>query len=832
MKVSISRQNGILTLPTDFASFLGVTRSGQFHYRVKYKVDAVRAIKRRAYFVKISVSTVSPTSKSVPSLQGTTGQELVQGLLRQTPNKIEASRAFTKGLVLSLTSDLTSKFPNDKTRELLNLGQGTTLFQKKSTKLVKASELTRENVSQPIHQIPLYQPPANQVSQGISPSENAHRLLLQFQIDPAVVGEKTHLFADTRKALDGVHQGLGGIAQQASKGAPVGSTRAAFGILGAISKPNARPSDQLGLANDDFVLVPTTEETNELTVEEDLFIDASAVGDQFYLLFQLHDISGLELASTSMLVQHSRNVALFSLPVTAPFLSVKPCSGYNKLELKQLDENGVGVIIFRKTVELQTTILDNGFVQVAKFPIRKQDGTKWYEDRFPSMKPVVYRAVAYNQQEYKSSEFSSAMCSPVNKALSIRSSAAKRRSYLSLHAKVLDRSVQLELNDIPANVLAMKVFRRDLSLFQTIDAAEQIGDQILMSELPTTDMRFYFTDQNPIDKRDYEYLVRLTYRDGAELWANPPVQIRYSPVTNGILTTVASPMKAVSVGLEQDIRFTLTTSISEGKIDQVKRAMGQQGILGFFQDDLVNNREYLQSLVAYHIKRSNLTTGEVEDMGVTMDSNFSDKVQGAGKGVQPTRVGCEYEYAITTYFRNATTLLSTFELTVTDATNSARSYTYSPAKWQNPITLGDGSLVTDASLRRNHATNEFTAATVGSVIHLRLSLAESTPLAQNATATPIGKGRVLVQWELKGNTKEIDHFLITREELGMVTVVGKAHAMTDSRSIQFIDDLNEKNVDKNRYDEGALSYLITPILYDYTVGQATKTPQVIAKKPR
>lgn len=832
MKIAVTRQSGILTLPADFASFQGFTQQGQFHYKIKYSVNAVKAIKSKAYLVKIGVSTSAPESKMASSVGGTSGRELVQSLLRQSASKVEAGRAFTKGLITTITSDITNRFPNDRIKDLVNLKQGTTLFQTKGYKLVKASDLTKENISQPTNQIPLYQPQANQVSLGISPRENAHSLLLNYGVDPAIVGRATTQVVDTRKAQEGVHQKLGGIAREAVQPALSGLTRAAFGILSAVIKPNSRSSDQLGLANDELVLVSTLEETNNLVIEEDLFLNASSVGDQFYLLFQLHDSSGIEMDAVSMLVQHSRNVALYSIPIVPPMLLATPCVGYNRLEFKQLDENGAGIIIFRKAVDTQTVTMDNGFAQIAKVPIRKQDGVRWFEDHFPSMKPVVYRAVTYNRQEFKASEFTSATCVPISKALSVRSKSSKKKSFLSLHAKIVNWSIELELNDIPPSVLAMKVYRRDLTLLQELTEAVQIGNTIFMPELPTPDMRFYVTDDNPVERRDYEYIVRLIYRDGTELWATPPVQIQYNPVTNGILTTTASPMRAVNVGLEQDIQFTLTTSVAEGRIDQVRRAMAQQGILGFFQDDLVNNREYLQSLVAYHVKRTNLTTSEVEDMGIFMGSEFSDRTQGAGKGVKPVQAGCEYEYTITTHFRSAQTLLGTFELTVTDTANPARSYNYSPAKWQNPIILRDGNIVSTTSLQRNHSSSPFTSATVGSVIHLRLSLAVNTPLIQNALAIPMGSNKVLVQWELKGNAKEIDHFLITREELGMNVVVGKAHAMTDSKTIQFVDCFESKKVDRRESYEGAVAYLITPVLYDYTLGATTKTLQIIVKKSR
>lgn len=832
MKVTIARQSGILTLPSDAVLLQELTKQGQFHYTVKYNVNALSAIRNKTYFVKISVSTASPDVKNAAIPLGTTGEEMVQGLLRQTVNKIEAGRAFAKGLVTTITSDITSKFPNDKTNSISSLKQGDTLFTRTKHKLIKASELTRQNISLPIHQIPLYQAPANKVALGVPPTEFANTLLLKAGVDPAIVGQKTSLFLDTHKAKEGVSQPLQGIARIGTSTSLDGHSRAALGILNAVTKPNSRPSDQLGMANDELVIVPYSEETNELTIEEDLFIDSSAVGDQFYLLFQLHNAAGLEMDSTSLLVKHSRNVAIASLPVIPPSLSATPCVGYNRLELKQLDKNGAGVIIYRKVVDLQTATLDNGFVQVAKFPIRQGDGTRWYEDRFSSLKPVIYRAVAYNREEFKSSEFSSAMCTPVKKFLSVRSRAEHRKNFLSVHAKITGRSIQLELNDVPPSVLAMKVFRRDLTLSQSVEEAEQVGNSILMPELPTSDMRFYVTDFSLVERRDYEYLVKLIYRDGIETWANPPVQIRYSPVTDGILTTISSPMRVANIGMEQDIQFTLTTTVTDGKIDQVQKAMARQGILGFFQDDIVNNREALQSLVAYHIKRTNLTTSEVEDMGIFMGSDFSDRTQGAGKGVKPVKVGNEYEYEIVTYFRSSQTLLATFERTVEDTTNPDKTYTYSPMKWQNPVTLREGNLVSPESLRRNHATSEFSASTVGSVIHLRLSLAESTPLVQNATASSIGVGKVMVQWELKGNAKEIDHFLVTREELGMVTVAGKAHALSDSRTVQFVDSFNGKSADKRGYYEGAVAYTITPVLFDYSLGVPVKTQQIIVKKLR
>jgi len=860
MKININKQSGILSLPQDFATLEDITSEGRYHYVIKYNVDALRAIRDRAFIVKIGASLDPPDVKDVAGFVRLNSQEVIQNLLTRQSERVEVNRAFTRNFIGTVTSDITSKIPNNKTKDLKSSRLQTTprnyddlkltaekfLFQKKTYQLAKASDLTGKNISQPTLQTPLFQPLGVEVTPVMPPQEHAYTLILQHGMDPSMVGARTTLIADTARTQAGVLQRPQGVARDVLIGTPAGSIRSSFGLLNLLlGEQKSKPTNQLGLATNDYTLVPLQENTNILTIEEDLYLNVSEVGDQFYLVFQLQDMDGVETESLSTIVHHARNLATFTLTTLPAFVSATQCPGYNRLEIKQVDPNGAGVFVYRKLLDTQTVITEADYVQIAKIPLRVQDGTKWHKDTTAGMRPAIYRVVSYNRAEIKSSEFSSVVVNPTQKVHMVKAKAHQKRLYLAMSAKVIDKTVQLELNDIPAGVLSMRVYRRDLSRHETLQESTQVGNVIFLPKLPSPNMNFYVTDTTPVDQRVYEYSALLVFRDGTELWSTAPVTIQYNPIINNVISTTSTPIKATNVGSELDVVFTLSSVIADGKIDQIKKAMDQQGILGFYQEDITLNRDLLQNLIGYQVKRTNLTTSEVEDMGVFIGTTFSDKAVGRNKGVKPIQIGHAYEYTITTHFRSAQSLLTTFTKTVTDATTPSKDYTYSPSKWQHPVTLKEGNLVSTTSLQRNHANSEFTFGTVGDILYLRISLALPAPSIHKATAVPLGKGKVMVQWELKGSSKQIDHFLVTKEEMGMRTVVGKAHALTDATNLQFIDTPTlptatkanpSKNVSLNALVdttlETAATYHVTPVLYDYSHGTAVKSPQVITKKLR
>lgn len=837
MRINIERQSGILSLPEDPATLEEITKKGKYRYSLKYRVDVAKAIRNGAMIVKITASTSSPDAQSLPSFARMSTSSIVQNLLVRQNQQVEVNRAYSQNYIGTVVSDITAIIPNDRAKSLFV--ENSFLFQETRFDLVRASELTRRNVSQPIFQTPLYQPLLTEIAPAVSTQENSFDLLMRYGVDPSSSGNRTSLYASTERARAGVLQRPTGIAASVLQGTRNGSVGPSFGLLSTVvGDRRVRPSDQTGLANNDFAHVLSIEQTNVKTIEEEMFLNISDLGDQFYLVFSLQTISGIEIERVTTQVKHSRNVAVFTTPVIPPQLSVVSASGFNRLELKQLDPNGAGVYIYRRLIETHTAITDASYVQVAKLPLKPEDGTKLYTDANPSMRPTVYRVVAYNHSELKAHEFSSAVVNPTQKFLGVKTTARPKRLFVSLRPTVVGKNIQVEINDIPSGVLSLRIYRRDLGRRQRLEEAVQVGNTVYLVTSTNQGARYYVTDTTPTEGRVYEYSALLIFKDGIELWSSLPATIQFNSVSNNIVQTTSSPIHAVNTGIDFDIQFTLNSVVVETQLDRVKNALEQQGLLGFFQDDITQNREQLQNLIAYHITRTDVTTGEQSDMGVFVGTNFSDRTVGKNTSVPAPKEGHVYDYTINTHFRSAESLIPTYTKTSTNSVNPSLDYTYKPSKWLHPITLTEGSLVSTASLKRNHSNTEFTFGTIGDILQLRIDLTTSPTFIYDATAKPLGKDKVLVQWSLKGLNKKIDHFIVTKEEMGMKTVVGKTHALSDS-NLQFIDVSPPNNISanpamnktvKNTAMETAVIYHITPVFFDYTYGTSIKTPQTITRK--
>lgn len=858
MKVNLNRQAGIITLPEDFATLEEITGDGRFHYVVRYNVDIPRAARQKAFLVKIHVSARSADHRDVAGFVNLNSQELIDNLLTRQSERRELNRSFTQGYIRTLVSDITAKIPNDKARNLSTssikkthsnhedskITEQTYLFSNKRFQLAKVSDLTEKNSAQPILQTPLWQPEARSITSAKTTQEGAFDLLFRYAIDPANIGRKTNQYSDTARMHQGVHQSLMGVAKDVVQ--DVGSvSQTKFGLLSTVlTDQKNKPANQLGLAANDYTHVLVTEQTNVVTVEEDLYIPISDTPDKFYLIFELQDVKGVETENLSSVVHHSANYAILTVPTIPPFVSVKALKGANRLELRQLDPNGAGVYIYRRAIGNHGAITDADYVQVEKLALRPQDGCKWYTDKYTGMKSVIYRVVPYNRFEVKSHEFASVVLNSTNQYAFVQAPYQRKRSFLSLSAKVVDRTVRVEVNDLPPGVLSFQIYRQDLSRNQNMVEAEKVGKAVYSDTFDPRNARFYITDELVVPRRVYSYSALLTFRDGTNLWSADIVTIDYNPVLNNVIETRLSPIKALNVGSELDIQFEINSVILDGKVDQIRNALEQQGLLGFFQNDITDNRQNLQNLIAYQIKRTNITTGEVEDLGVFIGTQFSDRTIGRTKGVKPIVPTSTYEYTVSTHFRSPESLIDTFTRTVTDTTNPDRSYTYSPSKWYHPITLSEGNLVSARSLQRNHAQEAFTFGTIGDIVFARISLPDEKPVLHEATAKPLGKGKVMVQWKIKGSSKKIDHFLVTKEEMGMKTMIGKAHALTETNNMSFVESFAPHvvkaipakqspvtSIVDSTY-ETAVTYHITPVFFDYSQGAAVKTAQIITKKIR
>ena len=78
----------------------------------------------------------------------------------------------------------------------------------------------------------------------------------------------------------------------------------------------------------------------------------------------------------------------------------------------------------------------------------------------------------------------------------------------------------------------------------------------------------------------------------------------------------------------------------------------------------------------------------------------------------------------------------------------------------------------------------------------------------------------MLTWTIDGNLEKIDHFIITLTRLGVKSVIGGSHNISDSNSFVFYDILTDGEV-------GEVYYSLIPVYFDYSLGQEISSNNII-----
>jgi len=813
MKVSLKKETNIIDIPEEgVANLLEITNSGYFKYELNYRVDPRKAVQNKAITVKIFATTKPFTKQPTKLLIQFNPDLLIKNLLQKSSLNKDQGRSQVSNVFFTYISDISAKIPNDKTASVGGLKPGI-IKTEKSVRLKPAQELTESNIIMPILE--------NNISTALVPTSIERsvpvarsaslQLLTQRRIDPAKVsGARTQTIQSARKVA-------GGITSQPNKSLakiPLSDTQKVSLLGNLTNKINL--SNHLQLRPTDFINVMVDSPRTTLDIQEILEIPTGLLQvSEFFLVLQLVDNNGVEIQTINVSVPHAKNVTNLEIPVLPPTMAVLQSGipGKNVVQVKQLDPNAAGVAIYRKEIKKGIPVIDSAYTFIGNIPAVNGQDFKRLEDAVNNFNVILYRGIPYNSSGVLSSEFDSVVAQPIKK----RSSGKyeRRHNFVSILGEVVTGAISIEIRDIPPGVCLVKLYRRNLSIFES--TWNLVTNPFLVSN-QETGAPIFATDNNVKQNRIYEYKVELLYPDGDIEDASNNLIIEYEPATANIVETTVSKPNVVQTGTEIDVQFTLASSLIPGDVDFVKKTLESQGLLSYYQDGITEDRDKLENIIAYGIKRANITTGETEDFGIVADKQFSDRKFGAVKSVKPPEAGYEYRYYVTTYFRKAETTLDKVTRPVVVTQNL--SYSLIPAKWLHPIALRKGSISTEGSRKKNHAKTTFSFGAVGNILTTNVSLANILPAVAEAKAQKLGKNSNLIQWRVQGQVTKIDHFIIILEMLGMRTVVGKSHNISETNYFQFVDQLDNG-------EHGKLTYFIIPVFYDFTRGTEVPTNEVV-----
>ena len=817
MRAFIKREQNIIDVQEDFANLYKIDANladGSYHYKFQYFVNPQKAFRNNAITVEIFLSKDPYVVKTQKIFESSIPEEVITNVRLKNQRQKDSYRSYdlvkdNTVFVPSITSDITRFISNQTVSKFSRNAKDSksVVSTRTSMKAVKVSDLTSRNISMPILEVNTSKP--RESASSVELRQKAANVLFQKKLDPAVfVGRRSNSIISTRSSYSGTTPKK---SENSNKEDDVLVSSLLSGWLG---------NSDANKGQGDIQMVPVVETSESLVVEEQMSIPISYLDlDSFYVVFRLKNKHGVIIQTVSNLVEHGKQVAMMKIPSIPPLIVAPPKSSFGgtTINLKQLDPSGTAIRLYRKSFSTLESMKDSTYSLVGEVKCTTSDGFVPIFDYPNSIDPVIYRAISVNSNGLLGSEFSSAVVENFRGIVAKTSAVNQKPCFVTISSTILPSGISLKLSNFPSEPIAFELKKRDLSLGEKTFTS--ISIPTLLDSLQSSSI--VVEDTSLSLKHIYEYVVFLHYKTGEIKQSSSRHIVSFKPVSSNIVSIEVSPVDIQqSGGNEIDVTFSITKKVIQNSADQVKNFLTKQGFLGEFQDDIIANREKLGNLFAIGLKRQNLSTGELEDFGILEDDeNFSDVQAGVIAGTKPLQAGYEYKYMLTAYARNIESLLPKLVKTNSDIPNL--EYSYTPSDWTHPITLEDGNLVTEGSLKRNHSSKSFSFGSIADSKEFQVSLAEVLPSIYDGKAKFLpGRKSVLVQWKVQGNINKIDHFIIVLDILGMKTIVGKSHNVSNSNYFQFLDTLDNQ-------ESGGLTYFIVPVYFDYSRGVELKTNQVI-----
>lgn len=828
INVSANNSVDLIRTPIIYASLISADKSF-YTYLITYEANPVIAIRNNSFLVNIRVDTGQARKEPPLQISNTSGLQMIEnirslGATRRSITTVPTTKS------VSINSDVSSKISNSMIKAISSISkEANTAVISQTKQLVtrRVSVEANNNRENPVLATNVNRPGAvdngavSQTTVANKYTRNMNSLLFDGRIDPAALSStKTNTVVYPKNAVAGTIPNPSYVQSRL-----VANNPKILNVIASQTLPNinSNPNTQSNLSNNDHITVLETVSKTYITLTEVLTIPVGTVGlNDFNIVFDVKNQQGQILQSLRRFVPHGANVSNI-IPVEPPTVQSSNRDAYGRVTLyiKQNDTNARGVFIYRRTVNPNLPLNDAAYKLIDTLPLSSDKGVIPYQDKTPTFNNTIYRIVPYITDQTPGSVFTSfAVKGERNRFL--RNHVGDNRQVSGiLNYNILNSQIRVSVSKLNVDVILIKLYRKNKTIYEK--------EWTLISTSPLIDKNsaasISFSDSAVKKDNIYEYRVGCVYSDGAEYFVYNTIFVKFSPVTGNIATTtISNPVVGTYQSLK-NITFNINYSISENNFELIKKLMTEQNLLSEYQVNIIANKERLTTLLSYSVTRVNLTTGEIEEFGTIPSLQFNDRLYGLSRNVKNLNESNEYVYKVTTYVRQPETLMPNLVRTVS-TTIGARtaSYQLRPFKWYQPITLNQGSIVTEGSLATNYSQNQLSQGAVVDITETpKISLSNPLPTVSSVNATKNSDNSILIEWRVAGDLNKIDHFIIKLNIYGMESIVGNVHNVSTNNTFKFIDLLTNG-------ESGPLIYSIVPIYYDYVQGTPARAREVIVSR--
>lgn len=568
----------------------------------------------------------------------------------------------------------------------------------------------------------------------------------------------------------------------------------------------------LHLDNSDSISTYDTVLTNDFgVVDEITFKTKRNDTSNVFVVFELFDAkTGTVLETVTKLLHVSKHVSVHTSILNPPTVKVwKKSNGYDaSIEIMQRCNVANGVDIYKKTV---TTTLNEvssyayvGSVNMTCGDVRSIPVTCLYNSF------NLYRFIpTYNGK--KSSTYTNVVVTPKRNA---QFSAVVLLATPVSSEKMIGNGVQLEALQIPDDVVSLQFLQRNMSTKQ--QQYSNIGAPIFLTQQAKESDYVSTVTNDVIDGNLYEFAVKLIYMAGEEKIVSHVIHEHLTPSPNKIDINVSN--LTIDISGDPNVSFDVALDYVDNSFEEIKTMLERQGIKEYFDGDIEKQRDQLKWLLTYSVKRIDMSTGDVEDMGIITSSTFSDKLVRKKRPAKNLELGKTYRYVIEVMTRSPETLFEQYKKVLVDET-TRKKYVFKPSKFHHPIALRTGTLTPSAGFKTNHAKSSLAHGLLGTSIKLDVTFGDNHASVISVGASTFDSSKVIITWQVHGDSSLIDHYVITRNVNGTRELVDKAHSQ-ESNNKTYVHVLAKNEV-------GKCTYGIIPVMHNYTYGDVVTSNTVV-----
>lgn len=806
-----------INVEDDFAHLRDVSEAGDMTFDLYYSVPMSAIVSKSAIInVSVSLRTIKPKPLFDSSHLGKIdAKALIGNILTQVQDAKNVAKQKDDFVVAVKNSDVSVKLNNEIIPEL-RAGIGAkdiSKLQHQRLKTVQSSELKERAEKRPILQKMAHISIVDlSTIHSSSKSENVtslmHDMIIRSGLDPTQLISLTHRSIPSTDAVRGTLRPTKGIEA---------ITDSSVRLLNHhLFVPEVQISKNLTTDVEDehlvHVMMPVVKSNaeNKATVvikRKSLFFEGKEQG-MLQVKFEMVDPkTDLTVDVVTKQLDVAKHLKIRNTPTKAPIvkLSRSEVSTRINIEITQVDPIADAIHLLRKDAFGHSPGGEE-YEFLGTFDVSKKQRSLLIQVQMPRTLTSLYRVIPVVKNGAVSSEFSNVVVKPAR---------FTNLKLISLVASNTPVGVKLEARNIPQHVVSIEFLGRNRTNFTK--EYENIGGTIFFIDSTVRELDYVSVIDNDVSSDNiYEYVVKAYYRSGTTDISGHALIEFSSPNPGKVDTNVVGMVTSQSDGL--DVTFDVSSKIADSQLQSIKDLLKKHDVYDLFKDEVKNERNSLNELIACNVERVNVTTGERESFGTFTGTNFSDKKLRESSSVKPLKQGNKYRYEVQASVRTPETLFDEFVKEVVDPVTK-KTYSFKPSKFLHPIVLNKGVITSNVGLKTKYTKDAMSHGLVGSMSSIEISFENERPNILDVVATKFDRFLNTVSWKMSGNSSLFDHFLVFKEIANVRTLVGKAHAGS-SNVVQFLHKVTIR-------DEGPLRYVVVPVLGDYRLGEAFSSNVVV-----